>query len=107
MNILFICTKNRIRSLTAEHMLKNHPQHQVRSAGTGSDARRVVGAADLQWAEIIFVMEKKHVQILEIKFPELVKTKEIICLNIPNGYEYMDDELVSVLRDAMAEYVSH
>ena len=34
MNILFVCTYNRHRSLTAEHLFKNYKDIFARSAGT-------------------------------------------------------------------------
>lgn len=102
-NLLFICTKNRLRSLTAETIFKKDPRYSVRSAGTASDARKKVNKSDLNWAEIIFVMEKKHQEIIQVKFPTETFGKKIICLDIPDQYEYMDEELVQMLQDAVAQ----
>jgi protein-tyrosine phosphatase len=39
MNYLFVCSRNKRRSLTAEAIFKSHPVHSVRSAGTSESAR--------------------------------------------------------------------
>lgn len=96
--ILFICSLNRIRSLTAEHLFKDYPGIKVRSAGTQDNARIVVGHESLQWADIVFVMERHHKEKIERQFPDESRTKRILVLDIPNGFEYMDPELVEMLQ---------
>lgn len=98
MNILFVCSRNQWRSRTAEDLFKNNDQHQVRSAGTAPSARVRISEKLLQWADLILVMEKRHKQILYEKFNLLLPQKEVIILNIPDEYDYMDAELVATLR---------
>jgi len=57
-------------------------------------------------ADIIFVMERSHQKKLLNSFKSLLKTKRIVVLNIPDNYEYMDAELVQILRVKVAQYVS-
>ena len=102
MNILFICSRNRWRSLTAEHLFTNIPGISVRSAGTSESARVKVSAKDILWAEKIFVMEKKHQEILKQRFPQEISGKKIICLHIPDEYQYMDEELVQILKETVS-----
>jgi predicted protein tyrosine phosphatase len=101
MNLLFICTKNQIRSLTAEVLFKQHPQHTVRSAGTALDARVRVSAQLLAWADVVLVMERKHEEIIWQKFAMEAATTKVVCLGIKDEYQYMDEELVEVLKDAV------
>jgi predicted protein tyrosine phosphatase len=56
--LLFICSRNRLRSLTAEKMFEGIPGYEVRSAGTQPGARIKVNEGHIGWADIIFVMEK-------------------------------------------------
>ncbi|GAB2940342.1 hypothetical protein GCM10027048_00800 [Hymenobacter coalescens] len=58
--LLFICSQNRWRSLTAERLFDHHPHYEARSAGTEPGARVRVTAGHLGWAEVVFVMEKRH-----------------------------------------------
>ena len=104
--VLFICSRNRIRSLTAEHLFAKLPGHQVRSAGTEADARVRVNAGQIGWADLIVVMEKRHRERLAQKFESELEGKRIACLDIPDDYEYMDEELVATLRSRMAEHLN-
>ncbi len=62
MKVLFVCTQNLLRSLTAEALYRGRPDLDVRSAGIAPDARVPVTEELLQWAEIVFVMEERHRQ---------------------------------------------
>ncbi|HMV41878.1 MAG TPA: phosphotyrosine protein phosphatase [Leptospiraceae bacterium] len=97
-NILFICSGNRDRSPTAEKIYKDDESLSVRSAGTSKDAVREVTIEDVQWADIIFVMEKKHEERMITKFTRAIKYKEMHVLDIHNDYKFMDPELVKLLQ---------
>jgi predicted protein tyrosine phosphatase len=77
----------------------------VKSAGTETQARIKVTEGLLGWADTIFCMEKKHVERLQEKFSEAVEQKSLICLNIPDDYEFMDPELVELLKGAVSEHL--
>ena len=79
---LFICSKNRWRSLTAEKIFHRFNGYDVRSAGTEDNARIKVTGGHIGWTEIIFVMEKKHIRRLKCKFGEMLAEKKVICLDI-------------------------
>jgi predicted protein tyrosine phosphatase len=106
-NILFICSKNKWRSLTAETIFKNHPHCNVKSAGTEEGARVKVNAKLIQWADHILVMERKHKEKMQLKFPEEITEKEIIVLDIPDEYKYMDKELIEELESALVEVLDY
>lgn len=105
MNLLFVCSRNQWRSPTAEAIFKNHESHQAKSAGTEPSARIRLTEKLLQWADIVFVMEKKHRQRIQQKFPDLVNEKEIVVLDIPDEYQFMDEELVMSLKTAVSPYL--
>lgn len=104
MNILFVCSRNKWRSLTAETIFKNNAVHNIRSAGTENEARVKVNEKLIQWSELIFVMEKRHRERLYEKFGGLMRDKEIVVLNIPDEYKYMDPELIEMLRVSVDPY---
>ena len=105
LKLLFICSQNKIRSLTAEQMLQGVPGYAVKSAGTEPRARIRVNGGHLGWADLIFVMEKKHRRILEESFPEALNEKEIICLHIPDEFCYMEPALLDELKAALGMYI--
>ena len=105
MKVLFVCSRNRLRSLTAETVFDGAGGHEVRSVGTEPGARIRVTAGHLGWADLIFVMEKRHLHRLQQKFREDISAKRVVCLHIPDEYEYMDEELIERLRGGVAPHV--
>ena len=103
-NLLFICSRNQWRSPTAETIWRKHPDFNVKSAGTSPKAKRTVNAADIRWANVIFVMEKKHKNRLLAQFNRLLEYKTIHVLDIPDEYQYMDAELISELEVRVGAY---
>ncbi len=106
MNILFICSRNKWRSRTAESIFKNSNSHRVRSAGTEPSAQIRVNQKLLDWADLIFVMEKKHRIRIKEKFDIEHKKESIINLEIPDDYQYMDPELIEILEASVSSYFS-
>ena len=104
LKLLFICSQNKIRSLTAEHMLQGVPGLAVKSAGTEPKSRVRVNEGHIGWADLIFVMEKKHRRFLEENFPEALEGKSIICLNIPDEYSYMEPALMDELKTGLRQH---
>lgn len=52
----------------------------------------------IESADIIFVMEKVHKNKLSKKFQKFLKLKRVICLDIPDEYDYMDVDLINILN---------
>ncbi|MNR67106.1 hypothetical protein D3C85_1909310 [compost metagenome] len=57
------------------------------------------------WADAIFVMEKRHKQIITERFATEVIEKELVILDIPDDYEYMDEELIEQIQSKMTAYL--
>ena len=104
-NILFICSRNKWRSLTAETIYKNNSEIIVKSAGTENSARIKVNSKLLIWADLIFVMEKHHKEKIILKFPNETKNMEIIILEIPDIYKFMDKELIEEIQISVSNYL--
>ncbi len=105
MNLLFVCSRNEWRSPTAESIFRKHQYLNVKSAGTLPAARVKINQKHLDWADIIFVMEKKHRQIIEQNFDGTFDRQKIIVLSIPDEYQYMDEELVKELQNKVSAYI--
>ena len=105
MNALFICSRNQWRSPTAETVFRRYPNVQARSAGTSPNARHTVSIDDIAWADKIFVMEQKHKSRLLTQFPRALQYKEMIVLDIPDDYRYMDEELIELLKESVVPYL--
>jgi predicted protein tyrosine phosphatase len=99
--LLFICSRNQWRSPTAEGLFRDHAAYDARSAGTSETARIRVGLRLLEWADHILVMERKHKEILLVRFPGFHSPSSIIVLDIPDEYQRDDPELIEVLKDRL------
>ena len=98
MRVLFLCSRNRLRSPTAEEVFRDRDGWQVASAGLAPDAEEVLSVETLDWAQIVFVMEHEHRKKLLRGFGAHLKNKRVVCLDIPDDYEYMQSELVALLK---------
>ena len=98
MNLLFVCTINRMRSCTAETVYAADLHHKVRSAGTAPTATKQVTPELLRWADRIFVMEKMHEAFILENFPDIDVSNKLTVLGIPDFYYYMEPELIDLLR---------
>lgn len=104
-NVLFVCSQNRLRSPTAEQVFASHPRFNVASAGTSNDAENPLTSELVQWADFIFVMEKAHRNKLQKRFKSELKSARVICLDIPDEYEFMDEGLIRLLRAKVSRYL--
>jgi predicted protein tyrosine phosphatase len=104
--LLFVCSKNKWRSLTAEKMLESNEDYSVKSAGTEAGARVKITSGLVRWADIIFVMEKKHRTRLQESFSSELIDKQIVVLNIPDDFQFMDEELISILESRLEAYLA-
>lgn len=104
-NVLFVCSQNRLRSPTAEQVFASHPAINVASAGTNNDAENPLTPELVRWANIIFVMEKAHRNKLQKRFKSDLKEARIICLDIPDEYEFMEEGLVLLLKAKVGRFL--
>lgn len=98
-NVLFVCSKNRWRSPTAERIYRNDPRLSVTSRGIGSHAARKLQPADLQWADLLFVMEQAHLRRIRQSMRDELSSVTAVVLNIPDDFQFMDPCLVDLLRE--------
>ncbi len=101
LNVLFVCSRNEWRSPTAERVFASSRDLSVRSRGVSASARRRLTLADLRWADIVMVMEDEHRHRLLDQFRDSVAGVEIVVLDIPDEYRFMDPELIEMLRTAV------
>ena len=49
------------------------------------------------WADVLFVMEETHKRLVQKMYRQYLKGKRLVCLDIPDQYDFMDPELVNLL----------
>ena len=102
---LFVCGHNQLRSPTAEHLYATTNGLDVRSAGLRKDSPTVLTADLLAWADVIFVMEPKHERELLERFADVAPQKSIVCLDIPDQYDYLSPDLIELLTVKLTPYL--
>ena len=105
-HILFVCGKNKRRSPTAERLYRDDPRIAVRSVGTSETSKRRATDADLAWADVILVMERKHAARLRAQFPDL-PLPPMRSLDIPDDFEFMAPELIDMLSPMIEEAIAN
>ncbi|MEM8638198.1 MAG: phosphotyrosine protein phosphatase [Cyanobacteria bacterium P01_G01_bin.54] len=105
MNLLFICSKNRLRSPTAEVVFSEYPGIVAIGAGTNADSATPVSGDLLEWADLILVMERSHQQKLNQQYSTLLKDKKVAVLGIGDRYAYMAPELIALLKRRVSKYL--
>jgi len=106
LNVLFVCARNQWRSPTAEAIFRNDPRLNVRSAGVSASARKQISVSDIEWADLICIMENKHKQRLYSEFNGLIEMEQVRVLDIDDLYQFMDPELIEILQDSIAPILS-
>ncbi|HIG75117.1 MAG TPA: phosphotyrosine protein phosphatase [Bacteroidetes bacterium] len=100
--VLFVCSRNRRRSPTAERLYQNTPGVEALSAGTAPDAEVRVSLDLIEWADLIVCMEPRHARALQRDFGPHLADARILTLHIPDDYEPDDPALVHLLRQRLA-----
>jgi predicted protein tyrosine phosphatase len=105
LKLLFVCSQNRLRSPTAEHHFSLLEGIETVSAGTNRSAEVPLSAEPVEWADIIFCMERLHTDRLRQRFGRQIGSRRVICLDIPDRYEYMDPGLIEVLERKVSPHL--
>jgi len=103
--VLFVCSQNRLRSPTAEQVFASWPGIEASSAGLNHDAEVTVTPEILEWADLVFVMEKAHRNRLSRRFRAHLRNKRVICLDIPDIFDFMEPALIALLRERVTPHL--
>lgn len=103
--VLFVCSRNRLRSPTAERVFGGRRDLDVASAGLAPDAEEPLTADVVDWAELIFVTEKRHRTVLNRRFGRRLRHARVVCLDIPDDYGFMDPRLVHLLETRVGRHL--
>ena len=103
--ILFLCSRNKLRSPTAEFLFADRPGVEVDSAGLSNDAEVVVSEEQIEWADLILVMEPIHRKKLTQRMGHALGSTRVSVLGIPDNYQFMDPDLIKLLENKCAAYL--
>jgi predicted protein tyrosine phosphatase len=105
LKVLFVCNQNKVRSLTAEHLYRVRPDLEVRSAGTATFAKTQLTAELLKWADQVFVFDDSQVEAINNRFADVPVRSEVVCLGLPDNFEYKSPRLIVKLTAKLEPYL--
>ena len=105
MNLLFICSKNRLRSPTAEMIFNDYEEISAVSCGINKDSPTALSGDLMEWADHVFVMEKIHYKKVMQSYSKLLKDTPLTKLGIPDKYEFMQSELIDILEQRVNKHL--
>lgn len=106
LHILFVCGRNQWRSPTAARIYAKDQMIQVRAVGVSLKSPHQVSSQDIKWADLILVMERRYKSRLLDTFRDL-ELPSIESLDIPDDYQFMDAELVELIRAGTEFHLKH
>ena len=103
--VLFVCTQNKVRSLTAEHLYRGRPDLEVKSCGTATFAKNQLTKELVNWAEVVFTFDDSQMEVIGKNFAKETAGRVIICLGLPDIFTYKSDALVVKLTTKLDPYL--
>jgi len=86
-------------------VFSEYPGLNAIACGTNADAETPLSGDLVEWADVVFVMEKSHRNKVAKKFRELLKGKRLLCLGIADNYACMDPELIRLLKSRVSRHI--
>ncbi len=97
--ILFLCGKARARSPTAAQIFADWSGVSTDFAGVSNDADDALSADQIDWADQIMVMERRHATRLNDRFGRMLAGKKVLVLDIRDRYTFMEQSLIDELME--------
>lgn len=94
-----------MRSRTAESIYSDDSRYIVKSAGISKKAQVRLTEDLIIWADIVFVMESKFRDVIVDLYPIESLSKEIVSLDIPDTYNYMETLLVELIKSRVNSFL--
>ena len=95
--VLFVCGKARVRSPTAAQVFADWHGIRTDFGGISNDADDALSADQIDWADIIMVMERRHATRLNDRFKKMLAGKKVLVLDIRDRYTFMEADLIEEL----------
>ena len=77
----------------------------MRSAGTAGHAKTPLTRDLLDWADFVFVFDNDQIGFLESTFPDVAARKPVVCLGLPDKFDYKGQDLVVKLVAKLDPYL--
>ncbi|MEM6677472.1 MAG: phosphotyrosine protein phosphatase [Pseudomonadota bacterium] len=102
---LFICGKARSRSPTAAQIFAEWPGVSTDFGGISRDADDALSLDQIDWADMIFVMEQRHITRLSERFGSALAGRQLVNLRVQDRFRYMEPDLITLLTERAGPYL--
>lgn len=99
--VLFVCGQSNRRSLTAEKVFKDDLRVDVKSAGLSDSSKHRLSDSDIQWADLVLAMERKHAKRIRSLYSHIDPMPPVESLDIKDKFIYMQAELIDALNEGL------
>ncbi len=97
--ILFVCGKARVRSPTGAQIFAEWDGIRTDFGGLSNDADDALSADQIDWADLIMVMERRHHTRLNARFGRMLAGKKVLVLDIRDRFTFMEPALIEELLE--------
>jgi len=103
--VLCVCSAGLLRSPTTARLLAEQYSYNTRAVGLDvSHALIPVDEVLLSWADEVVCMDKEQMtRLFQLYEDHQIAPPQIVCLDVPDSYGYMDKTLVTIITDRYKE----
>jgi len=109
MNVLFVCTENRVRSPMAEALFQElqgpEGRHRARTVGTAAHAPRRLTTRAVACADLVAVMEDRHLELICRYWPH--HARKVVVLGVSDPFVADDRHLRERLEPKIRALLEH
>lgn len=99
--VLCVCSAGLLRSPTIAYVLSQDPYNcNTRSCGIHDYALIMIDDVLVTWADEIVVTDDEKVEVINNYLKRLNLSIPVINLNIPDTFEYRDEDLIYIINRA-------
>lgn len=103
--VLCVCSIGMLRSATMAKVLSEEYGHNTRSCGIHPNALIEFSEKLAYWADEIYCVESYIYHDIEDKLKSYGFNRDLFCFNIQDDYEYMQDKLVTLIKEKYEEII--
>jgi predicted protein tyrosine phosphatase len=104
-HILFVFHHDRLHAPTPDTLLELPRQLEIRTAGVIEGAPQSLPVAELEWSEIIVVLERRIRALVHKRCKALGLERRVICLYLPEHIDVDDPTYAAAFRSRMQFYL--
>lgn len=105
LKVLTVCSAGLLRSPSVATYLTISKGYNCRAVGVHDYALIQIDDVLLEWADVVVFMQEEHKNAVQRKrkLNAKLKEKKCIVLDIPDNFEYCNEELMKIVADRVDE----